>query len=88
MPRNARKLAIRLDAGLLESVSRVQRATGETRSAVLARAVRLLVREEEHPARVEEYRSAYRRVPELAGDIAVARALAKRSLAHVAWDDG
>lgn len=88
MARNAAKIAISLDAGLLDSVSRVQRATGETRSAVLARAVRLLVRDEEHRARVDEYRAAYRRVPESAGDVAVARTLAKHSLANVAWDDG
>lgn len=87
MPRTAAKIAISLDAGLLESVGRVQRATGESRSAVLARAVRLLVREEERRAQVDEYVAAYRRVPESIRDVATARTLAKRSFAHVAWDD-
>lgn len=87
MPRNAAKIAISLDTALLDGVTRVQRATGESRSAVLARAVRLLIREEEHRARVDAYRAAYRRVPESAGEIAVARTLAERSLATVAWDD-
>jgi hypothetical protein len=45
------------------------------------------VREEERRAQVDEYVAAYRRVPESSRDVATARTLAKRSLAHVAWDD-
>lgn len=87
MPRSSAKIAISLDAGLLESVGRVQRTTGETRSAVLARAVRLLVREEERRVQIDEYLAAYRRVPESSAEVDEARSLAKRSFAHVVWDD-
>ncbi len=87
MPRSSAKVAISLDAALLASVSRVQRATGESRSGVLARAVRLLLRDEERRAKVAEYVASYRRVPESTKDVASARALAKRSLRHVAWDE-
>lgn len=87
VPRNTAKVAISLDAALLEGVSRVQRATGESRSAVLARAVRLLLRQDAHRARVAEYVATYRRAPEDADEIAAARTLARRSLSRVAWDD-
>lgn len=87
MARPAEKVAISLDPALLERAERLRKATGESRSALVGRALRELLRAEERDRRVAEYVDAYRRVPESSGEIAQARRLAKRSLAAVAWDD-
>lgn len=87
MPRTSAKIAISLDPSLLEAVDRVQRETGESRSAVIARAVRRLVDAEAQRRRMAEYVEAYRRAPESESDVAAARALARRSLAHASWDE-
>jgi metal-responsive CopG/Arc/MetJ family transcriptional regulator len=87
VPRQSAKIAISLDEALLARVSRVQRATGESRSAVVGRALRQFVAEDERRALVEEYVAAYRRTPESTEDVATAREMARRALAHLAWED-
>jgi metal-responsive CopG/Arc/MetJ family transcriptional regulator len=84
---HAEKIAISLDPDLLRHVERIRTKTGESRSAILARALRLLTKEEEHTRLVRDYVDAYRRHPETPSDIAVARALAKRSLNTLPWDN-
>ncbi len=84
---HSEKIAISLDPDLLRDVERIRTKTGESRSAVLARALRLLTKEEEHTRLVRDYVDAYRRHPETPSDIAAARALAKRSLRSLPWDD-
>ncbi len=86
MPRS-QKIAISLDADLLRQVERIRTKTGESRSAVLARALRLLTRVEEHTRLVRDYVDGYRRHPEAPSEAAVARALAKHSLMALPWDE-
>ena len=81
------KVAVSLDAELLARVERLRRATGETRSAVFARALRQLVDAEAHARKVSEYVEGYRRIPETANEIESARSQTRRSLEGLAWDD-
>jgi metal-responsive CopG/Arc/MetJ family transcriptional regulator len=81
------KIAISLDAELLSSIERLREQTGESRSAVVSRALRTLTREQELARRVREYVKAYGDVPETAADVAAARASAKRVLAPLPWED-
>lgn len=87
MTRRSAKLAISISPELLSDVERVQRATGETRSAVFARAVRLLVEADRRRAQIAEYVEAHRRHPETAAEIRAARTVARRTIAHLAWDE-
>lgn len=83
----AEKIAITVAPDLLERVERLRRHTKESRSAVFARATRLLLAEEERRRKVERYVEAYREQPETAVEIAEARALAAASLIAVEWDE-
>jgi len=81
------KIAVSLDAPLLASVERLRERTGESRSAVVSRALRALTREVERARLVEEYVEAYRAHPESADEVSSARAATKRSVAHLPWDE-
>jgi metal-responsive CopG/Arc/MetJ family transcriptional regulator len=80
------KIAISVDADLLEAVEALRQKTDESRSAVFVRAVRMLLRNEERRRRVEEYVDAYRRQPETEAELAEAEALARMSLPSAEWD--
>jgi metal-responsive CopG/Arc/MetJ family transcriptional regulator len=82
----ADKIAISLDSDLLEQVERLRRKTRESRSAVFARAARMLLAEEEHRRKVRRYVDAYRERPETEAEVATAEALARASLRGVEWD--
>jgi metal-responsive CopG/Arc/MetJ family transcriptional regulator len=86
MPTTA-KIAVSLDADLLRRVERLRGRSGESRSALVSRALRLLTQEEEEALRVSEYIRAYREHPETQKEVAATRAVAKRSLATVPWDE-
>ena len=81
------KIAVSVDAALLRRVERVRDQTGESRSALVSRALRQLTREDEHARRVLEYVRVYRDKPETAAEVAAARACAKRVLAALPWDE-
>ena len=81
------KIAVSLDADLLRRVERIRGRSGETRSALVARALRLLTQEEEKAQRIRDYVRAYREHPETPREVAAVRATAKRSLAAIAWDE-
>lgn len=83
----AAKIAVSLDAELLRRVERVREQTGESRSALVSRALRQLTREDEHARRVLEYVQVYRDKPETAADVAAARASAEHALAALPWDE-
>ena len=86
MPKSE-KIAVSLDPDLLHRAERVRSRTGESRSALVSRALRLLTREEEKAQRIADYVRAYREHPETAEEIASIRATAKRSLAAIAWEE-
>jgi metal-responsive CopG/Arc/MetJ family transcriptional regulator len=82
----AEKVAISLDPELLARAERLRKQTGESRSALVGRALRKLLLAEERDRRVAEYVEAYRKVPETSREVARVRKLARRSLAAVPWD--
>ena len=87
MARAAEKIAISLDRELLAKAERVRKNTGESRSALVGRALRALLRTEARAAKVAEYVEAYRRLPESESEIKRARAVARRSVSGLDWDD-
>jgi metal-responsive CopG/Arc/MetJ family transcriptional regulator len=85
--RPSAKIAISISSDLLDDVERVRRTTGETRSAVVARAVRLLVDADKRRAQIAEYVEAYRRHPETAAEVRAVRTVARRTLENLPWDE-
>ena len=81
------KVAVSIDRSLLARAERLRSVTGESRSALVSRAVRLLLRDETRARDVEDYVEAYRRVPESQVDGRVARELARRAFTSLPWDD-
>lgn len=81
------KIAVSVERSLLDDLENLRARTGETRSAAVARAIRLLTEAAEHERRVAEYRGAYADQPESASEVTVARSAARRSLARLPWDE-
>lgn len=82
------KFAVTVRAELLTRVERLRRGTGESRSAVVARALARLLEDELRAENVRRYQQAYREHPESTEDVQEARALAALSLRHApSWDD-
>jgi metal-responsive CopG/Arc/MetJ family transcriptional regulator len=81
------KIAVSVDRELLRSAERLRGETGESRSALVSRALSLLVAERQAQDRVDEYVEAYRRRPERRVEIDEARRAARRSLEALEWDD-
>jgi metal-responsive CopG/Arc/MetJ family transcriptional regulator len=81
------KIAVSLDPELLRKAERLRRATGESRSALVSRALGRIVDEHDLQVRIAEYVKAYEREPEQPRDVELARAMARRSLETLAWDD-
>ncbi len=81
------KVAISLDSTLLKDVERLRAHTGESRSALMARALQLLTQAEAQKAKVARYIEVHREYPEHQAVIAAARKRARASLAQLPWDD-
>jgi hypothetical protein len=81
------KIAISIDARQLARVERIRAITGETRSAIIGRALAQLASESAHDQHVQEYLQAYRRHPEEARAVEAARQHVRKSLARLPWDD-
>jgi metal-responsive CopG/Arc/MetJ family transcriptional regulator len=76
MARLSAKVACSLDRRLLARVERLRARTGESRSAVIGRALALLTTDEAQAAAVRRYVEAYREMPESSEDV-VAASLAR-----------
>ena len=81
------KIACSIDAGLLARVESIRLVTGETRSAVIGRALAKLTSDEAHAEQVRRYRAAYLDHPEGPVEIEIARQHARRALARLPWND-
>jgi metal-responsive CopG/Arc/MetJ family transcriptional regulator len=79
------KFACSVDATLLARVERLRAQTGESRSAVINRALLKLTQEHARSLRVRRYVQALTEQPETETEIKRASALARRVLASVAW---
>jgi predicted transcriptional regulator len=81
------KVAISLDHELFADADRLRKETGESRSAMFARALRALLATEARAAAIAQYTKAYRDKPETAEEVRVIRAASKRALRTVPWDN-
>ena len=81
------KIAVSIETELLARVERLRAGTGESRSAVVSRALAQLTAEEAKARKVRQYIEAYRKKPETREEIAAADRLAKRALASLEWAD-
>jgi hypothetical protein len=80
------KIACSIDAGLLARVEMIRLGTGESRSAVIGRALMKLTSEAAHEEQVRRYQAAYREQPEGRSAVAAARRQARRTLARLPWE--
>jgi hypothetical protein len=80
------KVAFSVDGRLLDRVERIRARTGESRSAVIARALVLITKADARDEQVGRYVAAYREQPESADDEQVARRAARRTLARLPWE--
>jgi len=85
--RRKAKIACSVDADLLARVERLRAGTGESRSAVISRALARLTEEEAHQARVRRYREVYLEQAESVSELEAVRALARAHLRHLTWED-
>lgn len=74
------KFACSIDATLLARVERLRARSGESRSAVVSRALAKLTEQEARAVRVRRYLEAYREQPETDKEIETAAELARRAL--------
>jgi hypothetical protein len=81
------KIAFSVDPEVLASVERYRARTGESRSAVISRALELLTESDEKSERIARYVRSYREQPEAARDVQSARRQARRVLAALPWKD-
>jgi metal-responsive CopG/Arc/MetJ family transcriptional regulator len=81
------KVAFSIDANLLVRVEHIRASTGESRSAVISRAIAKLTSEKEYDERVRRYVAAYQEQPEDRRQVGTARRSARRVLARLPWED-
>lgn len=81
------KIACSIDSRLLASAERLRERTGESRSALISRALAGLLAERDHRARVKAYVDGYRAKPESAAEVERTRRAARTSLSRIGWDD-
>ncbi|MBI4285910.1 MAG: ribbon-helix-helix protein, CopG family [Chloroflexi bacterium] len=81
MPKTAR-IAISLPEEVLRAVERERAESGESRSALLRRAIELLLRQRREREISEAYTRAYKELPETEEEIAAARRAASTILAE------
>jgi metal-responsive CopG/Arc/MetJ family transcriptional regulator len=80
------KVAITLPSELYRRIERLRKQTHTSRSAMVQRALGLLLKEEHKQERVRAYLDAYRRNPETEEEIRAAKAAAVELLAEVPWE--
>jgi hypothetical protein len=81
------KFACSVDASVLARIERLRARTGESRSALVSRALLKLADEEANAERIRRYIEAYQEKPESKAEIAAATRVARRVLRAIAWED-
>jgi hypothetical protein len=87
MTRRHAKFACSVDAAVLARIERLRARTGESRSALVSRALVKLADEEASADRVRRYIEAYREKPESRAQISAARRMARRVVRAMPWED-
>ena len=75
-----------MDRRILDRVEKIRARTGESRSALIARALFIVTEAEAKDERIRRYVAAYREQPESADDELLARKTARRALKNLAWE--
>lgn len=83
----AKKIAITVDAELFARAERLRRQTEESRSALFARALRVVLQDEERKRKIAEYVAGYERVPENLDEMRWAIHASIESLRDLLWED-
>ena len=81
------KVAISLPEEILQSIERERKATGESRSQFLRRAVEALLRQEREREAIEQYIRGYQQYPETEEEIGLAESTLADALADSPWED-
>ncbi len=87
MAAQTEKIAVTVDREVLARIERLRRRTGESRSALVTRALAQLAATAEHLERVKRYCEAYREQPESISDIDAARAQARLTMSGLPWEE-
>jgi metal-responsive CopG/Arc/MetJ family transcriptional regulator len=82
----AERIAISLPRDLLKSIERLRRETGETRSALVQRALREVIAQKKRAEDLRRYMEGYAAAPETPDEIAAAEASAAQLLAEEPWE--
>ena len=85
MIKPATKVAVSIPSGLYQTVERVRKASGQSRSAIVQDALRHWLHSQAQAALVREYEAGYRRKPEGRREIKAAEAAAVSLLATEDW---
>ena len=80
------KVAISLEDALFHEAEQLRARTGESRSALIARALKVLLKTEQREAEIAQYVAAYKAFPESDDEIDAAREFSRRALAFVEWE--
>jgi metal-responsive CopG/Arc/MetJ family transcriptional regulator len=80
------KIAVTLPSNMARDVEKLRKKTGETRSATVQRALRLLLESADLQQRVRQYVDGYRQLPESDREVAAAEARAREQLARIPWE--
>jgi metal-responsive CopG/Arc/MetJ family transcriptional regulator len=80
------RVAISLPRELLKSVERLRRETGESRSALVQRALREVISQKKRAEDLRRYVEGYLAAPETADEISAAEAAAGQLLAEEPWE--
>jgi metal-responsive CopG/Arc/MetJ family transcriptional regulator len=80
------KFACSVDAAILARIERIRARTGESRSALVSRALLKLAQAEADEERVRRYVEAYKEKPESKAEVSAASRIARRVLRAMAWE--
>ena len=80
------KVAISLSKDVLSKIEELRRETGESRSALIQRAMQKMLKEREKAGRIRSYVEGYRRQPETKAEIEAAELSASELLAREPWE--
>ena len=83
---NTKKIAISLPGELVQTVERLRKHTGKTRSAFIKRTIELALKKRAQKALIARYLEGYRKQPETVSEIAAAEVAATHLFAGEPWE--
>ena len=83
---NTEKIAISLPTEVYREVEKARKATAETRSAFIRRAIELALKDREQKALIKKYVDGYEKNPETEEEVNAAQASAAALFAEEPWE--